>query len=376
MSISGGSNGGTIDPFNASVTVDATTTLGSGGTDDWWGRAAIKRRPSDNALVLVYYRSTGHANNGGDLHIKFSDDDGATWTAQDTDLLGDAVSGFPLNPPSLSGVQDAGEPWLYVCPNGDLLCHMWKVDYGGSNAGAWQSRSTDSGLSWSTPTQIVWSPLGTLDTNDTFQTDDDFVYDGTIYAGVRTYNSAAQTDCYMGLVKSSDNGDTWEYVSDITGTAETACIEVGIEYVGNSTIVAMLRDLAHTNSYQRVSTDMGLTWGTLTDVTSTVGIAARQRVYTINHLRGLPGWWKDPRLVMTGYVQQTSGSSQDRRNAVWVSPDRGTTWDGPNYIDTTAEDGGYGDIFIKSDGTFAVVSYDGTLAAASLVQYDLTIALA
>lgn len=374
--VAGGSGGGTIPPFNPSITVDTTTTLGSGGGDDWWGRCSIKRRPSDNALVMIYYRATGHSDNGGDLHIKFSDDDGATWSTEDQTLAAAAVSGFPMNPPNLSGVQDAGEPWLYVCPNGDLLLHMWKVDYGGSNVGSWQSRSTDGGESWSTPTQIVWSPLGTLHATNTFQTDDDFVYDRVIYAGVRTYDGASQTDCYMSLVKSADDGATWEYVSDITTAAEAACIEVGLEYVGNQTIVAMLRDLAHTKSYKRISTDMGLTWGTLTEMQSLIERAARQRVYTFNHLRGLPGWWKDPRLVMVGFTQDTSGSSQDRTNAVWFSPDRGTTWDGPHDVDTTSEDGGYGDIFIKSDGTFGVVSNRGTLAAASLKQYDLTVDLA
>jgi hypothetical protein len=372
MLLSGGSGGGTVAPFNPSVTVDATTTLGTGGTDDWWGRCSIKRRPSDNALVMAYYRATGHSVNGGDLHIKFSDDDGATWTAEDTKLGGGAVSGFPMNPPSLSGVQDAGEPWLYVCPNGDLLIHMWKVDYGASNAGSWQSRSSDGGASWSTPTQIAW---GALSSTNTFQTDDDFVWDRTIYAGVRTYGDATYADCYLSLVKSSDDGQTWEYVSDVTGPSETACIEFGMEYVGNGTIVAMIRSLDHTAGYRRISTDMGATWGALTNVTSSVGILGRNRVYTAMHLRGEAGWWKDPNLVMVGYVQQVSGSSQTRRNAVWFSPDRGTTWDGPHYIDTSTEDAGYGDIFWNGSG-YSVVNYDGTLAAADLKQYDLTVDLA
>jgi hypothetical protein len=377
--ISGGSGGGTVAPWNPSVSVATTTTLGSGGSPDWWGRASVKRRPSDNALVLVYYRASSHTVNGGALHIKFNATGAAgDWTAQDTALASDgggAITGFPLNPPDLSGSQDAGEPWLYVCPNGDLLIHMWKVDYGGSNAGSWQSRSTDGGLSWSTPTQISWVG-GSLSSTDTFQTDDDFVFDQTIYAGIRTYNGPSYTDCYLSLVKSADNGATWEYVSDVTGPSETACIEYGMEYVGNSTIVAMIRDLAHTASYQRVSTDMGATWGTLTEVTSTVGIAARQRVYTGMHLRGEAGWWKDPNLVMVGYIQTVPGDSQGRRNAVWFSPDRGTTWSGPHYVDTDTEDAGYGDIFWDfTNQRYSVVNYDGTLTAAALKQYDLTVDL-
>jgi hypothetical protein len=370
--ISGGSGGGTIDPFNPVVTVDSTDTIGTGGTDDWWGRASIVRRPSDNALILFYYRSTTHSANGGELHIRFSDDDGDTWSAEDETLAAAAVTGFPMNPPNLTGVQDAGEPWAIVAANGDILVAMWKVDYGGSNAGSYLARSTDGGETWNTPAQISFSG-GTLSSSNTFMTDDGFLFNRAIYAGVRTYDGASQTDGFMSLMRSTDDGATWEYVSDITGPSEAACIEVGLEYVGNDTIIAMIRDLAHTNSYKRVSTDMGATWGSLTDVTSTVGIAGRQRVYTMMHLAGEAGWWKDPRLVMTGYVHQTSGDSQDRRNAVWISPDRGTTWDGPHYIDTTTEDAGYGDIFVKADGTYGVISYDGTLNAADLKQYNLSI---
>ena len=165
LGISGGSAGGTVAPFNPAVTVATTTTLGTGGTDDWWGRASIKRRPSDNALVMAYYRAPHHALNGGDLHIKFSNDDGATWTAEDTKIGGGTVSGFPMNPPGLTGDQDAGEPWLYVAPNGDLLLHMWKVAYGVSSAGSWQSRSTDGGHTWDTPTQIRGPYVGSYGFN-------------------------------------------------------------------------------------------------------------------------------------------------------------------------------------------------------------------
>ena len=200
------------------------------------------------------------------------------------------------------------------------------------------------------------------------------MFDRTIYAGVRTYNDPTYTDCFLSLVKSDDNGATWDFVSDVTGPSETAAIEFGMEYVGNNTIVAMIRSLDHTAGYRRISTDMGATWGTLDNVTSSVGILGRSRVYTAMHVRGEAGWWKDPNLVMVGYVQQVSGSSQTRRNAVWFSPDRGTTWDGPHYIDSSTEDAGYGDMFWNGSG-YSVINYQGTLTAASLKQYDLTVDL-
>ncbi len=375
--ISGGSAGGTIAPFNASVTVDATTTLGSGGSPDWWGRASIKRR-SDGVLVMIYRRGSKHEVNDGALYIKFSDDDGATWSTENQTLAAVAVGGFPMNPSTLTAGQDAGEPWLMIAPNGDLLCHMWRIDYGVSMGGTWQTRSTDGGENWSASTLVAFGHPTDADTL-IFATDDDFVWNQTIYAGARIYNNGADgTPSDSILVKSDDNGVSWEYVSTIMADSESSGgQEVGLEYVGNNTIIAMIRDNPHTNSYKRVSTDLGATWGTLTNVTSVVGVAARQRVYTRSHLQGVAGWWKDPVLLMTGFVHQDPGDadSLERRNAVWVSPDRGATWDGPHYLNTTTDDGGYGDMFWTGGDTYTVVSYAGTLAAASLIQYDLTIDL-
>jgi hypothetical protein len=120
---------------------------------------------------------------------------------------------------------------------------------------------------------------------------------------------------------------------------------------------------------------MGLTWGSLDNVTSIVDIAARQRVYTRMHLRGEDGWWRDNNLVMVGYVQTDPGNSQERRNAVWFSPDKGKNWSDPQYVDTNSEDGGYGDIYATGDDTLGVVNYRGSLTAASLKQYDTTVNL-
>ena len=367
IGISGGSAGGTVAPFDPNVTVDTTTTIGSGGTADWWGRASIKRRPSDDALVLVYYRATGHSANDGALHIKFSDDDGATWTDEDETLAGSAVSGFPMNP-TVSAGQDAGEPWLYIAPNGDLLVHMWRIDYSVSAGGSYQSRSTDGGESWSTPAAIDFT--GIAGDSLIFSTDDDFVFDGVIYAAARVWDDAAQSGGYTIFIKSTDDGETWEYVSDITASGSDTQ-EVGMEYVGNDRIVAMVRDLGNTTTTQAVSADFGATW-TTSDVTSAVTASGRHRIYTRSHLQGLSGWWKDPVLVMVGFELTSPGSSTPRRNAIWVSPDRGATWDGPHYLDAQVADAGYSDIFWNGSG-YSVVSYQGTLLAASLKQYDLSI---
>jgi hypothetical protein len=380
--LSGGSAGGTIPPFNPSVTVDATTTFGSGGSpQDWWGRASIKRR-ADGVLLCAYKRGSIHYVNDGALHIKFSDDDGATWTAEDTKLGGGAVGGFPMNPSTVTAGEDAGEPWLYVAPNGDILLHMWRVDYGVTANGTYQSRSTDGGENWSTSAQVDFGIAGVSNGN-VFATDDDFVWDRVIYAGARVYTGGVDgVPTQSILIKSDDDGVSWSKVSTIMDNTEgqagsEGASEVGLEYLGHNRIIAMLRDHPHLKSYQRYSYDMGATWATLMDVTSTVGIAGRQRVYTVNHLKGLPGWWWDPRLVMVGFVHQDPGNpdSTSRRNAIWISPDRGATWPGgPHYLQATTEDGGYGDMFYDAgNDQYVVINYAGLQTDADLYQYNLTL---
>jgi hypothetical protein len=339
----------------------------------WFGRASMKVR--SGVVVLAYKESSHHAVNDGELHIRFSTDYGATWTAEDTFTDSNPVTGFPMNPSTLTAGQDAGEPWLYLADNGNLILHMWRVDYNVSQNGTYQSVSTDGGATWSSSASVNFS--GTTDDANMFATDDDFVSGGVIYAGARIHGTS-QTPSESCLIKSTDNGATWEKVSTICanteGTAGTGAWEVGLEYLGSSTIITVLRMVDLTRAYKRISTDMGATWGSLTEITSQVGIAGRVRVYTRAHLKGEASWWTDTTLVMVGYVHQTAGSSTSRRNCVWVSKDAGATWSLPLYIDATSEDAGYGDmIYNPTTKKYVVVNYIGTQAEADLKQYNLTI---
>jgi len=77
---------------------------------------------------------------------------------------------------------------------------------------------------------------------------------------------------------------------------------------------------------------------------------------------------------MAAYEHITPGDSTPRRNAVWISQDRGDTWDGPNYTDAETEDAGYGDIaYDAMNGYYVYIVTQGTQAAASVKQYNLTI---
>lgn len=368
-----------------SVTVESTTTLVTGniageqgGTNkDWHGRASAIVQ---GGIVILFYRSgTAHNVNDGALHVIFSDDYGATWTAEDTKLGGGAVTGFPMNPSTLNSGEDAGEPWAIIAPSGDILLFMWRVDYFVSNNGTWMSRSSDGGETWTTsagPIQWDWFDATASTHNRTFATCDGFVLGTDLYIGARIHTSVAQSAAQYVLMKSADDGATWERVEYIMRSTESSggAYEAGIERIGTNTIIAMLRDTNALKSYKRVSTDLGATWGSLIDMTASVGIAARQRVYSVDRLQGNADPHLDTRLIMTGFELQTPGSSLGRRNAVWISLDSGASWSAPFYLDTQTDDGGYGDIFWDAtNDEYVVVSYTGTLSAASLKQYRLTI---
>lgn len=370
----------TIPPETVAVTVDSSSTISSGGTLDWHGRAVVIRR-ADGTLILAYQRSTNHSvNDGTGIHLRMSDDNGATWSDEDEDVAGSPITGAPLQPSDAMAGQDAGEPWLIYAPNGDLLCFTWRVDYNVDNDGTYIFRSSDDGQTWDSGTgPIAWGGLTSNQNLRTYFTDDGFAIAGKLYIFGRVYEDASDYDpSAVVMASSSDNGLSWTRDATIvssSGPPTGGAIEIGAERIGASSFHVMIRDTAHTHGYTSTSTDLGATWPALVDVSGTAGILGRPRIYTRAHLKGQANWWNDPVLIAVGFVHQVSGSSQTRRNCVWVSRDRGATWSTPFYIDSSTEDAGYGDIFYDADNDqYVVVTYQGTLAAASVKQYRLTIA--
>lgn len=323
-------------------------------------------RPSiaivDGVAVMAYYKSSAHAASDGALHIRFSDDYGATWTDEDTDLDGDPVTGFPMNPPDCAEGQDGNEPHLYLAPNGNLVLHMWRAAWSPEDFdGSYQSVSTDGGLTWSeaAPTVIA----GVTDASRTFTTDDHFVVDGVIYAAFTQKLSGNISMCFM---KSTDNGANWTMIGTISDSS--LANEAGVEYLGDSRIIAILRGNSNDKSFRSFSEDMGETWSEPEDITADILASGRQRIWTKTHFEGGANWEDDPRLIMTGFV---FGS---RQNSLWFSTDAGLTWTYPRFLDAAYEDGGYSWAFYNpTNGHYIVVSYRGAFAAARLVQYDVSV---
>jgi hypothetical protein len=327
---------------------------------------------------MAYYEAASHTASDGELHIRFTDDYGANWTAEDTKLGGGAVTGFPMWPTGAAPADPYSpvEPKLYMAPNGDLLIHMWKEDFATpAVGGTWQSVSADDGATWSAPAQITFA--GAASNNRVFATDDGFISGSDIYIGGRAFSTDYEDDpekCVF--MKSTDNGTSWSHVADMCSTTDNA-LEVGMEYIGGTNIVAILRDhySTGTDTYKVTSADMGATWSAVVDVKSRrLGIVGRPRIYTRAHIKGEASWWTDPVLIMTAFRQEVSGSSFPRRNGLWFSFDAGASWSEPYLIDTPGPDAGYSDIlWDATNSRYVVVATQGTVDEAVVKQYNISI---
>lgn len=337
-------------PFDFNITDTKLITNGTAEEPNWYGRPSVCVQ--DGIVILTYKSGLAHSENDGALHIRFSDNYGETWSDEDKYLDATAITNFPMNPPDCTENQDAQEPYLMIAPNGNLLLHMWRSDYGVDFDGTYQSISTDGGLTWTIPQAIDF--IGTDHDLLIFTTDDHFVYDGVIYAGGRDFTGGINTV----FVKSTDNGVTWDYVSLI----DSGSVEVGLEYLGTNRIVAVLRTAS--TAQITYSEDMGATWSE--PVNNSLLNQGRHRIWTKKHIQNLETWWEDNNLIMCGYVN-------GRITKIWVSMDRGITWNGGISVDTQTEDCGYSDMFFDPvNSEYVLVGYFGTQAKADIKQYKFT----
>jgi len=330
------------DPTNSRISYQPLIT-----DTRWYGRPHIIDR-GDGVWVMIYRDASQHdLDANGVFHIRFSTDEGETWTADDTYIDDNPVSGFPIG--GRDATESVGDAILIRAPNGDLLCHVASNDINNVRRGTQQWRSTDGGK--------TWTYEGQINDDDTFLSGQDyFVVGSDIYLAVFVDPGADITPPYhAALYKSSDNGQTWVHVSNITSTAENTD-EPGIEYLGNNTIIAVLRATDGSTTYQKISTDMGLTWSSLENKGSQLGVIQRPRVYKHGNLIYLIG-----------------RKLSDPHTTLYFSKDNGAHWTGPFYPDPTSyADTGYCSMLKKSDGSFYMLSYAGTLTDADIMEYKFT----
>lgn len=326
---------------------------------------------SNGNTILAYEEASSHPDNTDDqIHLRFSEDNGATWTAEDTDLDGNPVSvGFPPGA-TLSDDYGPGGTYIWQAPNDDIWLHCWKVDYSTQDCqGAYRCKSTDGGLTWGAWSQLEISGQTAAENLKTeFEEAHFFEYSGDIYATCRVYGPSPWGDVKAIFIKSTDNGTSWTKVSDMS-TYDDGTHEMAMEYLGNDNILVIARDSSNVKTFIMTSDDFGLTWSHVGHIETAFGVVGRPRMFTDAHLKGEANWWTDNNMILYGF-EISDGTGVGRRNAVWLSDDHGDTWNGPQYLDLEYDDGGYGDLLYDSNtDIYRVVTYAGTYSEADLVHY-------
>lgn len=201
--------------------------------------------------------------------------------------------------------------------------------------GCWMIRSTDHGLNWSVKYPTLFNnPHGPIECSD----------GRLLYPGRNFFQNAP----VMGVVESTDDGATWNYLSSIPprrGDDAGNCHELhGVE-AADGTIIVQIRNHNLNNLYETLQTesaDGGKTWSEIHS-TGVWGFPS--------HLLRLV----DDRLLMTyGYRRDTLG------NRARISNDHGKTWSEPITISDHADniDFGYPSTVQLPNGSLLTVWYE------------------
>jgi len=350
---------------------------------DWYGRCMIAIL-DDRRWVMAIRSGINHIQwgNRDAIHVLTSSDEGRSWSKLNHWFDGTLIEGLPYE-----DGHTHSEPGLYHMPNGDLILQFWRTSF---TSGTKQLRSTDDGKTW----QVDHDRLEVQDVPDVpgnlaIGTEDWFIDPENpehVYMAFQYWDHSGKLGNHLSgtfLAGSTDNGRSYRFLSWIGPLGDTrdrsskATFEPAIEYVGNRTIVAVLRD-AHPGAsggsytWQTVSTDMGVSFAPLVDISHEVdggipnGLWQRVRLYRESNPifqfgNGLDYAQGEGRLW--GFGLHSNGGGYTRKPVVYYSDDNGKTWNGPESLHGSmfpGTDTGYGDIKRRVDGTFVAATYFAT----------------
>ena len=350
---------------------------------DWYGRCMISILDA-RRWVMAIRSGINHIQWGkrDAIHVLTSSDEGRTWSKLNHWFDGTPIEGLPYE-----NGHTHSEPGLYRMPNGDLILQFWRTF---STSGTTQLRSTDDGKTW----KVDHERLEVQDMSDVpgdlaIGTEDwfidpenpDHVYMAFQYLDYKGWLGTNMAGTF--LARSTDNGRSFRFLSwigplgDIRDSSSRPTFEPAIEYVGNRTIVAVLRAMepgasGGRHTWQTVSTDMGDSFAPLVDISEQVdggitnGLWQRARLYKesnpifqfgnqLDYVQGEGRLW--------GFGLHSNGGGYTRKPVVYYSDDNGKNWNGPESLHGAmfpGTDTGYGDIKRRVDGTFVAATYFAT----------------
>ncbi len=190
------------------------------------------------------------------------------------------------------------------------------------------------------------------------------------------------------LARSTDNGRSYTFLSwigplgDMEKPDSGATFEPAIEYVGNRTIVAVLRDAAgmgdpagDRHTWQTISTDMGVSFSPLADISAKISggmpngsvaagaaVQGEQPVFPAQQSAQLRPRRRTAVGIRDSYALGGGWGvgPHTRKPAVYWSDDNGQSWYGPQLLHGPmypGTDTGYGDLKRRRDGTFVAATY-------------------
>lgn len=336
------------------ATVLSRTLLWSGsGGGDWVARPDLLEL-SSGVWVCIYTVAPQHVAIDGNtfIYIRFSANQGETWTAANTYLNGSSVTGFPLARHGLNTMTDA---WLALAPNGDLLVHATE-DRSPDPATTYQYRSTNGGATWSAEGEAIGTEIWA-------DHDGGVIIGGDIYITGRT-ETVSEIAGANNLYKSDDNGATWDFVSTITDVdVDQMTGEVALIWHGGENFTAIMRGTDNNGdySYMRRSDDLGLTWGELENFTTIMG---GLKIHRPRHVR------MGSRIYVMGRDWIGDAGTFLDNNIFFWSDDETETWSAVQTLNPSiVVDSGYVDMIQRGDGTLYFLAYEGDYDACSIYQY-------
>lgn len=186
-----------------------------------------------NKLIIVYREGTSHASFDGRIMQIESNDNGSTW-----------INNKVIYTPPVGS--DARDPQLLILPDDTIICRFFerKSD---NEMSVKCIKSSNFGVSYQTPISLPSNP-SPLRANFAAARGNMLLLNGTIYSV--SYDSVGAW-----LVKSNDNGNSWNYVSNIPNVNE-----VSLGYENGKIFFIGRPNTTGSKAKYGISSDLGMTW--------------------------------------------------------------------------------------------------------------------